>query len=586
MSSAASAACGRTSWSGLLRLSLVAVPVKAYSAVSSDTATHFNQLHANCGQRIRYEKRCPSHGPVDAAAIVRGYPSAPDQYVVVEPEELEKLRPAQDKALVLEQFVGIGQIEPTFFAGRSLYLLPDGSAAQHPYGVVTAALQASRKAGLGRVVLSGHRQLVLVRPAGRLLVLDLLHCSSAGLRMPQPGRANSAAVRPRPKSCSWPGSSSPPPATLSIGRVTATRPPRNWRPWSSQGSRQPTASRACGRTGRHAATARRAQAECGRRPGPTRSGVGDAAASPPAAEGPRMNPPLRPMLATSARPFDSDEHLFEIKWDGVRALAAVDGDQWRLWGRQGADYGDRYPELAVLRRLPSGTIVDGELVVLADGRADLNAVLRRHQLRSPDKVRHAGGRTPVHYLLFDLLRHHGRSLLEEPLARRRAVLAEMTAQVREPRLVFSAGIVGPGRELFERAVAAGHEGVMAKHVTSRYRPGQRSPAWRKVKPAAMIPCLIVGYTAGRDGLRSVLVAAVQEGSLRYVAELTCGFAAHQKADLAERLAARQRSEPVVACPKAALWVEPGLYCRVQFLRWTPAGRLRDAVFRGLLDDGV
>ena len=169
------AACSRTSWSGLLRISLVAVPVKAYPAVSSDTATHFNQLHADCGQRIRYEKRCPSHGPVDAAAIVRGYPYAPDQYVVVEPEELEKLRPARDKALVLEQFVGLGQIEPTFFAGRSLYLLPDGMAARHPYGVVTEALRAGRKAGLGRVVLSGHRQLVLVRPAGRLLVLDVLH---------------------------------------------------------------------------------------------------------------------------------------------------------------------------------------------------------------------------------------------------------------------------------------------------------------------------------------------------------------------------------------------------------------------------
>jgi DNA ligase D-like protein (predicted ligase) len=297
-----------------------------------------------------------------------------------------------------------------------------------------------------------------------------------------------------------------------------------------------------------------------------------------------MNPLLRPTLATSAQPFDSAEHVFEIKWDGVRALAAVEGIHWRLWGRQGSDYGDRYPELTALRRLPSGTVVDGELVVLADGRADLNAVLRRHQLRRPDKVRHAGRRTPVHYLLFDLLFDRGRSLLEEPLERRRAVLAELTARMQDPLLVFSEGIVGPGRELFERAVAAGHEGVMAKHRTSRYRPGQRSPAWRKVKPTAMIPCLIVGYTPGQDGLRSLPVAAVQEGSLRYVAELTGGFAGNQKADLAGRLAARPRSEPVVACPKPALWVEPGLYCRVQFLRWTPAGRLRDAVFRGLLDD--
>src|ERR1700719_1395199 len=96
---------GRPSWSGLLRLSLVAVPAKAYPAVSTTTATHFNLLHADCGQRIQYQKRCPQHGPVDAAAIVRGVPYAPDQYVVVEPEELDKLRPARDKALVLDHFL-------------------------------------------------------------------------------------------------------------------------------------------------------------------------------------------------------------------------------------------------------------------------------------------------------------------------------------------------------------------------------------------------------------------------------------------------------------------------------------------------
>jgi DNA end-binding protein Ku len=168
-------AAGRPSWSGLLRLSLVAVPVKAYPAVGTSATPHFNQLHAECGQRIRYEKRCPQHGPVDAAAIVRGYPYAPDQYVVIEGEELEKLRPAKDKALVLEQCVPAGQVDPVYFAGRSLFLIPDGVAAQHPYRVVAEALEARTKWALGRVVLSSHRQLVLVRSGGGRLTLDVLH---------------------------------------------------------------------------------------------------------------------------------------------------------------------------------------------------------------------------------------------------------------------------------------------------------------------------------------------------------------------------------------------------------------------------
>jgi DNA end-binding protein Ku len=127
------------------------------------------------GQRIRYEKHCPQHGAVAVEAIVRGYAYGPDRYVIVEAEELERLRPARDKALVLEQFAPVGDIDPTFYAGRSLYLLPDGVAAQHPYGVLAEAMQQAGQGALGRVVLSSQRQLVVVRPRSCLLVLDVLH---------------------------------------------------------------------------------------------------------------------------------------------------------------------------------------------------------------------------------------------------------------------------------------------------------------------------------------------------------------------------------------------------------------------------
>jgi DNA end-binding protein Ku len=149
--------------------------VKAYPAVSSTSASHFHLLHADCGQRISYAKTCPHHGLVDAEAIVRGFEFAADQYVVLEPEELENLRPARDKALILEQFLPLTDIEPTLFAGRTLYLLPGGAAAQHPYGVLATAFQRTGRGALGHVVLNSRRQLVLVRVCSRLLVLDVLH---------------------------------------------------------------------------------------------------------------------------------------------------------------------------------------------------------------------------------------------------------------------------------------------------------------------------------------------------------------------------------------------------------------------------
>src|ERR1700687_5072766 len=166
---------GRASWSGLLKLSLVTIPVKAYPAACTSQQVHFNQLHAGCGQRIRYEKHCPVHGKVQAGAIVSGYAYAPEQYLVIDQAELEPLRPARERALCLERFVDPHQIDPALFSGRTLYLVPDGMAAQHAYTVLTQTMTEHRKWALARVVFSGHRALAVVRPTGHLLALHVLH---------------------------------------------------------------------------------------------------------------------------------------------------------------------------------------------------------------------------------------------------------------------------------------------------------------------------------------------------------------------------------------------------------------------------
>jgi DNA end-binding protein Ku len=166
---------GRPSWSGLLQLSLVNIPLKAYPAVRTRDVPSAHLLHAECGQRVRYAKHCPDHGPVDAAAIVRGYEYGPGQHLVVEPEELEALRPAQDRALRLERFLEPAQLDPLLFSGRSLFLVPDGPAAEPAYRVLLAGMVERGRWAVGRMVLGGHRQVVLVRPAGDGLLLQVLH---------------------------------------------------------------------------------------------------------------------------------------------------------------------------------------------------------------------------------------------------------------------------------------------------------------------------------------------------------------------------------------------------------------------------
>jgi ATP-dependent DNA ligase len=130
--------------------------------------------------------------------------------------------------------------------------------------------------------------------------------------------------------------------------------------------------------------------------------------------------------------------------------------------------------------------------------------------------------------------------------------------------------------LFEEAVRQGQEGIMAKHLASRYQPGKRSSAWRKIKPIRQLPCLIIGWLPGQKSLRSVLLAACWQGNLRYVANVSTGFTEQSRAELESLLASRACASPLVPCAERGRWAEPGLYCQVRFLEWTRSGRLRGA----------
>src|SRR5271157_5529343 len=143
--------------------------------------------------------------------------------------------------------------------------------------------------------------------------------------------------------------------------------------------------------------------------------------------------------------------------------------------------------MQVLAALPPGTILDGELVLFSQGVPDLEAILARHQLNNTMKILHASRQQPVTYVVFDILAHQGRSLIGQPLQARRALLQDLLACWGEPRVQFSEGIVGLGRSFFDQAVRQGQEGIMAKHLASRYLPGQRTSCWLKLKPARRLP---------------------------------------------------------------------------------------------------
>ncbi|MGH7135081.1 MAG: Ku protein, partial [Pirellulales bacterium] len=169
----------RSSWKGFLRLSLVSIPVKAYTASSSGGGEiSLNQLHADCHSRIKYQKMCPLHGEVTQDQIVSGYEHSKGQYVVIDTSELEKLRTESDKAISIDTFVQPEEIDPIYFTEKSYYLTPDGPAGQKSFALLQQAMVDQNVWAVAQVVMHGKEQVVLVRPMDKLLGMTTLHFQS------------------------------------------------------------------------------------------------------------------------------------------------------------------------------------------------------------------------------------------------------------------------------------------------------------------------------------------------------------------------------------------------------------------------
>ena len=285
---------------------------------------------------------------------------------------------------------------------------------------------------------------------------------------------------------------------------------------------------------------------------------------------------VAPMLAKSARPFDSDRHSFEVKWDGFRGIAVAGRGTRALHSRRRQDLRQRFPDLTFLDALPDGTILDGEIVVLRDGRPDFSALVSSE--RDPF-------REPATYVAFDLLYDNFRAQLDLPLRERRVRCEELVRSISDPQLVFSEGVVGKGKLYFEQACERGLEGVVAKDLDSPYTPGKRSDAWQKIKRPLAVYCLILGYlTDGRRDLKSLLVATEKDGELRYVGRVGSGLDTKTREGLLKRMRAIRRETPLVPCDEPAEWIEPTLYCMVRTLEFLPSGMLRAPVFEGLVEE--
>ncbi len=276
-----------------------------------------------------------------------------------------------------------------------------------------------------------------------------------------------------------------------------------------------------------------------------------------------------------------------MKWDGVRILALWEAGRVQLINRKGARRTKQYPELAGLGPVfPAGTLIDGELVVLAEGKPQFDLILRRDQRSQAAAIQQGVEQWPITYAGFDLLYWQGKDIRSWPLVRRQSALAAIWPDnCPQLHLVES---FPQGEELFAAVGKLGWEGIVAKHGQSVYTPGKTRSDWRKIKHWRHITCAVGGYTL-RAGLPSGLLLGIyDDAEFRYVGRAGSGLSNDDwQALLGYLQAAETDTSPfTTVVPQARdrelRWVEPHLAVQIKFMEWSADLKLRTPVIQGFL----
>jgi bifunctional non-homologous end joining protein LigD len=291
---------------------------------------------------------------------------------------------------------------------------------------------------------------------------------------------------------------------------------------------------------------------------------------------------VAPMLADTARePFNDPGWLFEVKWDGYRAVAEIREGGVSLYSRNGISFEKKFfPVVESLRKFDFEAVLDGEVVVVDDqGRPDFE------QLQNFGK----SGSGHLLYYVFDLLHFKGHDLTGLPLRQRKELLKTVLPPL--PKIRFSEHVAQEGVLFFQAAVQKGLEGIIAKQAMSTYETGKRSRTWLKIKSRLTQEGVIAGFTeprGGRHHFGTLVLGVFQEGKLVYIGLSGGGFGARELQEIREKLTPLIQQEcPFDVVPETGsptTWVKPELVCEVGLTGWTGEGVMRHPVFLRLRED--
>jgi bifunctional non-homologous end joining protein LigD len=297
----------------------------------------------------------------------------------------------------------------------------------------------------------------------------------------------------------------------------------------------------------------------------------------------------QPMLArTVEKPFNDPEWLFEVKWDGIRAIAYV-GEELSLKTRNNIDLLPKFPELGELAELAKDVALDGEIVILSNRIPDFNAVATRNQLTNLLEIQVQSAERPATYIVFDILEADGESLIDQPLSERIQILKRRLKAGRH--VVQSIPIDEHGEEYYQAAIKKQLEGIIAKRKDSTYQPGARSPDWLKIKQVKTCDCVVFGYTSGsgnrEEAFGALLLGLYDMGKPIYVGRVGTGFSDQDLSRIKTQLEAITVNDTWFNeedIPPDSRWVQPKLVAVVGYQEITKDHRLRAPRFQGFRDD--
>ncbi len=292
------------------------------------------------------------------------------------------------------------------------------------------------------------------------------------------------------------------------------------------------------------------------------------------------------MLAHAGTPFSDPGWLFEVKWDGTRALCHIN-ETVTFVNRRGVDMTYRYPELgAIPGNVTTPCVLDGEIVVLKEGIPSFQDLQKREHVNNLFKINVLSKQIPAVYIVFDVLSVDRKKVTKIPLIERKKMLDNIISE--SACIMVCPYIEGKGEKYFDAAVKAGFEGVMAKRKDSLYYPGKRSHAWLKIKKTKTADCVIGGYTEGKRA-RATSFGALLLGvnqPLTYVGKVGTGFTEEMLQNLCTLLTDKETGvNPFCEqIPVKAHFVDPVYVCEVKYQEVTLDRKLRAPVFMRLRHD--